>query len=519
VIDVAVLVCGDLVPGGLDPETLRAALPGEPPPIAVVNHLCRAPAAATRRATELGARRVVAAVCDHEASLETLAARLVRGGVEPLGTEPVVLGPILASGDGAGRAHRLIAAAVARLAAAPRGDAATTRLRLAEGTLDRRALLTLPPIRYAPVAAVDENACVGTDRCGRCVGLCPVDAISTSSSRATVSREACTGCGLCVSVCPTGAIALPGASLDEHTAGFETLLSDGGALAITCRHSAPRFDHDEIPAPWVLVEVPCAGMVTTGWLLQALCAGASDVAVIGCGSDCRCDAVQRVDNATAVARQVLDAVGADAARVRSTTTDRRDAIGVFADPVSQPIAELAAGLTAGLTAGRITLREPEATAGAVTGMARALGATSATSIGHDPPPLGIVVADDQACTLCGACPTVCPTDALRLDEDRDRSALRFDPHRCIACGHCTDICPEDALTLTPGIQLAQLLAGPTVLAEDEIAHCQECGAPIGPAAMLARVVALLGDENSVLRAAVTERCNDCRGLVGPAGSS
>jgi hypothetical protein len=37
--------------------------------------------------------------------------------------------------------------------------------------------------------------------------------------------------------------------------------------------------------------------------------------------------------------------------------------------------------------------------------------------------------------------------------------------------------------------------------------------------MLARVVALLGDENSVLRAAVTERCNDCRGLVGPAGSS
>jgi ferredoxin len=510
-IDVAVLVCGDLVPSGLDPEALRAALPGEPPPITVVDHLCRAPAATTRRATELGARRVVAAVCDHDASLETLAARLVRGGVEPLGMEPVVLDPVLASGDGAGRAHRLIAAAVARLAAAPRGDAATTRLRLAEGTLDRRALLTLPPVRYAAVAAVDKNTCVGTDRCGRCVGLCPVDAISVSSSRATVNRDACTGCGLCVSVCPTGAIALPGASLEEHTAGFETLIAGGGALAITCRHSAPRFDHDEIPAPWVPVEVPCAGMVTTGWILQALCAGASDVAVISCGSDCRCDTAQRVDNATVVARQVLDAVGADAGRVRSATTDRRDAIGVFADPVSRPVAEIAAG--------RVTLREPDATAGAVTSMARALGATSATPIGHDLPPLGIVAADDQVCTLCGACPTVCPTDALRLDEDQDRSVLRFDPHRCIACGHCTGICPEDALTLTPGIQLVQLLAGPTVLAEDEIAHCQQCGAPIGPAAMLARVVALLGDENSVLRAAVTERCNDCRGLVGPPGSS
>jgi len=51
-----------------------------------------------------------------------------------------------------------------------------------------------------------------------------------------------------------------------------------------------------------------------------------------------------------------------------------------------------------------------------------------------------------------------------------------------------------------------LKAGPVV-------RCRRCGRPIAPAAMLERVRALLPDEPERLLAAMTELCNDCRGLA------
>ena len=46
------------------------------------------------------------------------------------------------------------------------------------------------------------------DGCGRCVDICPVQAIKIEKDKAVVSDE-CVECGACVNECPNEALSLP----------------------------------------------------------------------------------------------------------------------------------------------------------------------------------------------------------------------------------------------------------------------------------------------------------------------
>jgi len=57
------------------------------------------------------------------------------------------------------------------------------------------------------------------------------------------------------------------------------------------------------------------------------------------------------------------------------------------------------------------------------------------------------------CVACGLCPTVCPSNCIKLvpgeDENGNRYPLIFeiDEFRCIFCGYCQEVCPEEAIHL------------------------------------------------------------------------
>jgi len=55
---------------------------------------------------------------------------------------------------------------------------------------------------------------------------------------------------------------------------------------------------------------------------------------------------------------------------------------------------------------------------------------------------GRVIVDDDKCIDCGACISLCPTDALHLDIN-DR--LEFSYEKCIGCLLCLDSCPRKAI--------------------------------------------------------------------------
>jgi Pyruvate/2-oxoacid:ferredoxin oxidoreductase delta subunit len=51
--------------------------------------------------------------------------------------------------------------------------------------------------------------------------------------------------------------------------------------------------------------------------------------------------------------------------------------------------------------------------------------------------------DEAACTPCGACQAVCPTEAITLGE----AAVKVNAERCCGCGACVDVCPNGAISL------------------------------------------------------------------------
>jgi ferredoxin len=52
------------------------------------------------------------------------------------------------------------------------------------------------------------------------------------------------------------------------------------------------------------------------------------------------------------------------------------------------------------------------------------------------------VAKDK-CTGCGDCVEACPTEAIKLVEEK----ANVDEDNCADCGACTDACPNSAISL------------------------------------------------------------------------
>ena len=54
-----------------------------------------------------------------------------------------------------------------------------------------------------------------------------------------------------------------------------------------------------------------------------------------------------------------------------------------------------------------------------------------------------VTRNEERCTHCGVCITICPTDAFELDSPTRR--VKFYNEKCIACGICIKACPPRAM--------------------------------------------------------------------------
>ena len=56
-----------------------------------------------------------------------------------------------------------------------------------------------------------------------------------------------------------------------------------------------------------------------------------------------------------------------------------------------------------------------------------------------------ITRNEERCTHCGACITICPTEALYLDKKTMK--VIFDPENCIACELCIKGCPPRAMKI------------------------------------------------------------------------
>jgi ferredoxin len=56
----------------------------------------------------------------------------------------------------------------------------------------------------------------------------------------------------------------------------------------------------------------------------------------------------------------------------------------------------------------------------------------------------LIEVDSEKCVSCGACVTLCPVEAITIDED---ASVVFDKEKCIGsiCSACVDACPTRAI--------------------------------------------------------------------------
>jgi ferredoxin len=384
--------------------------------------------------------------------------------------------------------------------------------------VSRRALFTLPPVRYEPVASIRREDCNAPKGCRVCATTCPREALEPSEERIMVlDKSRCTGCGACVSVCPEKAVDLPGASPQQIDARVTALLKEGSpaigprGVLFACADGISVLEElaqkgGSYPSAWLPVEVPCIGMVTPAWHLQALNLGAVSVGILPCGGDnCRFGKREIIQGRVDYSRQVLDLVGDSSERVK--LLDPSDEAGLVCFLTDLSGDNKVKGSNYAQSASLFT---PRATTEALLGIGEKYGASCDEKLDHPHSPVGSVDIGD-GCTACGTCASVCPTGSIALERDQNGLALTFDAQLCIGCGECAPLCPEKVVTAKRTTDFQRLKQGKSLLYRSGEARCKTCGGPIAPQEMLNKIASLLGNDPAL--GTITKYCLSCRGAL------
>ncbi|MEE9197210.1 MAG: 4Fe-4S dicluster domain-containing protein [bacterium] len=467
-----------------------------------------------------GADRLVLGLCSANGDRDEIHARARRLGLDPFAMEIVDLGAYCSlvhpKSQATDKAKLLLGAALAKARAFTGFRPENTKPVLSlDRQVTRRSLFTLPPVRYEAVPSVREEACAAAEGCRVCANLCPWEALVPSDDgRMTLTKAPCTGCGACVSICPREAIDFPGAPLAGIEAQIEVLLDTSpltlhprGILFLCPKGGAALQGLAQrgfsYPAGWLPVEVPCLGMVTPAWILHCLNQGAAAVGLLPCPrEDCRFGQLEVIQGRVDYCRGLLQTIGGTPESVR--LLDPVDAAGLAGDLSSFPVCEIGEKNAHFQDGPRLASR---ATGQTVLELARRYDAPLDRILVYSHSPLGVVEFED-GCTVCGACPSACPTGALALERDEEAVSISFDARACIGCEACVPVCPETVVRVEKVTDLRRLSQGRHVLYQGSEARCVKCGAPVAPRAMLDRLGDLLGGD--AVFSAISRYCLECR---------
>jgi ferredoxin len=338
--------------------------------------------------------------------------------------------------------------------------------------------------------------------CSNCLNVCPTGAIVSAGEHVSIDPMVCAGCGACAAVCPSGAISYDMPTADHIFRRINTLATAyrkaGGKDATLLVHD----DHGRemislsarhgrgLPAHVIPMEVNALSGFGHAEILAALATGFAGVDIL-VGPKTERDALDpQLELALAIApdkASILDISDPDALSDHLFSTQPMTAIDAPILPLGsrRQVARLAA---------------------------KTLNPTSETIPLPVGAPYGAVLVDTNACTLCLACVSLCPSGAL--GDNPDLPQLRFQEDACLQCGLCTNVCPEKAITLVPQFDLTDAAYTQKTLNEEEPFACVECGTLFGVKSTIEKITEKLAGNHSMFANPAASRmiqmCDGCR---------
>lgn len=338
--------------------------------------------------------------------------------------------------------------------------------------------------------------------CSNCLNVCPTGAILSAGEHVTIDPMICAGCGACSAVCPSGAITYDSPSPDHTFRRIHNLASayrDAGGL------DARLLVHDDhgaqmislaarygrgLPANVIPMDVSALSGFGHAEMLASLASGFTHVDIL-LGPKTERDALDlQLALADAISPNkivLLDIADPDA--LSDHLFDQTPA-----SPATSPILPLG------------TRRQVARLA------AKSLNPGVEKIVLPQGAPYGAVVVDTDACTLCLACVSLCPSGAL--GDNPDLPQLRFQEDACLQCGLCTNICPEKAITLAPQLNLTDAAFTQTILNEEEPFACVECGNLFGVKSTVEKIMEKLAGNHAMFAnpaaARMIQMCDSCR---------
>ncbi|MCH8506500.1 MAG: 4Fe-4S binding protein [Ectothiorhodospiraceae bacterium] len=351
----------------------------------------------------------------------------------------------------------------------------------------------------------------GLTGCTRCIDNCPTGAIASIGEMIEVDPYLCQGGGSCATGCPTGAMiyAYPGPK--DQLARLRRMLAAyrdaGGETPVLLFHdedaglgrlaAAAAF----LPGHVLPVEVAELGAVGMDTWLSALAYGASAVVLLDT-PQVPASVRRELNDQLSFTRPMLEAMGYSDSRLRllPATEDLASALSAEPEPALAPAAF-------------DTFNEKRGTLRLALDHLYEQGAQRPVEVALPKgAPFGQVLVDEHACTLCMACPQVCPTHAL--SDAGDKPQLNFTEDLCVQCGLCSTACPENAITLDQRFLFDwEQRRRPRVLNEEEPFCCISCGKPFATGSVIRRMTEKLEGHHMFQSADAVRRlkmCGDCR---------
>ncbi len=347
--------------------------------------------------------------------------------------------------------------------------------------------------------------------CSRCLDICPTNAISSNGDSVAIDPYICAGCGSCSAVCPSGA-----ANYDDppFTFNLQRITNLRSVFKKYDRQVEPRIlfvDKDfgmelitlsarfgrGLPADLIPFDIPNIELISHAEILAALASGFSEVIIV----------TKEVPTFSSLKLQmnicmsILAHCGPESQnRLRLIETMDIETFEneIYSKNHSKKIVEPVLLLG----------EKREITRTAVKAMIPSKNAIELPETS----PYGEILVNTDKCTLCLACVSLCPTNAL--EDNADRPELNFTETACIQCGICSSTCPEQAITLRPRLNLNNEALSQKVLNSEEPFECISCKRPFGVKSTIERIVAKLENNHWMYQDSkkldLVKMCDDCR---------